>query len=38
MKCCCCSGSGQVNSDDDEGERTYCSGTGMEPGTQEEEE
>ena len=42
MRCCCCGGSGQVNSDDDEGECTYCSGTGVEPGSvdnnEEEEE
>ena len=37
MKCCCCNGNGEIDSDDEKGKCEHCDGTGVEPGTNNEE-
>ena len=38
MTCCCCGGTGKISEDEYTVECEHCSGTGCEPGTEENEE
>lgn len=37
MKCCCCNGTGVINSEEYKGECEHCNGTGTEIGTSSDE-